>query len=124
VNDLNSILIEGELIKDAVHDKTPKDIMACTFTIASTRCYKSKTGLEKETGYFEIQVFGKLAEASHNLAHQGRRVRVVGRIKQNRWNDIYLKPHSKMVIVAEHIEYRPAFQENKSQEAENNEQAH
>jgi single-strand DNA-binding protein len=41
-------------------------------------------------------------------------VRVVGRIKQNRWNNVDGKPHSKMVIVAEHIEYRPEDKADKA----------
>jgi single-strand DNA-binding protein len=106
MNDLNSILIEGRIVNDAVLDKPEKDLYVCTFTIASTRYHKAKSGMEKETGYFEIQAFGKLAEASRDQAYQGRCVRVVGRLKQEpmfNWNG---SPHSKYVIAAEHIEYR------------------
>jgi single-strand DNA-binding protein len=37
----------------------------------------------------------------------------VGRIKQNRWNDADGKLQSKIIIVAEHIEYRPECNDDK-----------
>jgi single-strand DNA-binding protein len=52
---------------------------------------------------------GKLAEQVNNLGHKGRVVRVVGRLKQERWQDRDGKAQSKVVIVAEHTEFRPDF---------------
>jgi len=40
---------------------------------------------------------------------KGRGVRVVGRLKQDRWTDADGKPHSRIFIVAEHVEFRPQF---------------
>jgi single-strand DNA-binding protein len=36
-------------------------------------------------------------------------VRVVGRLKQDRWNGSDGKPRSRIAIVAEHVEFRPEF---------------
>jgi single-strand DNA-binding protein len=33
----------------------------------------------------------------------------VGRLKQDRWTSSDGKPHSKVTIVAEHVEFRPDF---------------
>jgi single-stranded DNA-binding protein len=48
MNDLNSILIEGNIDNDAVLDKPQKDICVCTFTIASTRYCKFENGMKKK----------------------------------------------------------------------------
>jgi single-strand DNA-binding protein len=34
---------------------------------------------------------------------------VVGRLKQDRWTDQTGKPHSKVKVVAEHVEFKPIF---------------
>jgi single-strand DNA-binding protein len=34
-------------------------------------------------------------------------VRVVGRLKQDKWTDPDGKPHSRIFIVAEHVEFKP-----------------
>ena len=36
-------------------------------------------------------------------------MRVVGRLKQSRWKDKDGKSQSKVFVVAEHIEYKPKF---------------
>jgi single-strand DNA-binding protein len=38
---------------------------------------------------------------------KGRGVRVVGRLKQDRWTDPDGKPRSRVEIVAEHVEFKP-----------------
>ena len=40
-------------------------------------------------------------------------MRVVGRLKQERWNGADGKSRSKIVIVAEHVEFRPDFKKAK-----------
>jgi single-strand DNA-binding protein len=43
---------------------------------------------------------------------KGRGLRVVGRLKQNRWKDADGKTQSKIFVVAEHIEYKPKTQKD------------
>jgi single-strand DNA-binding protein len=65
--------------------------------------------LEREVGFFDVETWAKLAELCYNLGHKGRGVRVVGRLKQSRWNDTEGNSRSKVIIVAEHVEFRPEF---------------
>jgi single-strand DNA-binding protein len=107
MNNLNSILIEGNLVRDPVYRETAKGTPLCTFSIASNRFYKQGELLEKEVSYFEVETWSKLAQSCGDLGHKGRGVRVVGRLKQERWNDTDGKVRSKVTIVAEHVEFRP-----------------
>ncbi|MDR2313374.1 MAG: single-stranded DNA-binding protein [Spirochaetaceae bacterium] len=109
MNNLNSILIEGNLVRDPLFRTTPKGTPVCTFTLASNRFFKQDSGLEKEVGFFDVETWAKLAESCSGLGHKGRGVRVVGRLKQERWNGSDGKAHSKVTIVAEHVEFRPEF---------------
>ena len=45
-------------------------------------------------------------------ALQGRGVRIVGRLKQDRWKDENGKNHSKVFIVAEHVDFKPMKKSN------------
>ena len=112
MNNLNSILIEGNLVRDPLYRTTPKGTSLCTFTLASNRFFKQDSGLEKEVGFFDVESWAKLAENCYNLGRKGRGVRVVGRLKQDRWNGSDGKTHSKIAIVAEHVEFRPDFKKN------------
>jgi single-strand DNA-binding protein len=107
MNNLNSILIEGNLVRDPVYRETAKGTPLCTFSIASNRFYKQGELLEKEVSYFEVETWSKLAQSCCDLGQKGRGVRVVGRLKQERWNDTDGKVRSKVTIVAEHVEFRP-----------------
>jgi single-strand DNA-binding protein len=113
MNNLNSILIEGNLVRDPLLRSTPKGTPVCSFTLASNRFFKQDSGLEKEVGFFDVETWAKLAERCYNQGRKGRGVRVVGRLKQDRWNSSDGKLHTRVAIVAEHVEFRPEFrQEN------------
>jgi len=109
MNDLNSILIEGNLVRDPEFKKSPTGTAICKFSIATSRWYKGSQGAEKEVGFFDIETWAKLAEACQEKGKKGRGCRVVGRLKQDRWNDQDGKARSKVVIVAEHVEFKAEF---------------
>jgi single-strand DNA-binding protein len=107
MNNLNSILIEGNLVKDPLFRSTPKGTSVCTFSLASNRFFKQDSGLEKEVSYFEVETWGKLADRVHTQGRKGRGLRAVGRLKQERWSGKDGHAQSRIVIVAEHVEFRP-----------------
>ena len=114
MNNLNSILIEGNLVKDPLFRSTPKGTPVCTFSLASNRYFKQDSGFEREVSFFDVETWSKLAENCYNLGHKGRGVRVVGRLKQDRWTGPDGKGRSKITIVAEHVEFKPEFKKDRS----------
>ena len=113
MNSLNSILLEGNLVKDPVERRTPQDTLICSFTIAVNRSYKKDDDYVKEVSYFDIETWSTIAENCLKHLCKGRGVRVVGRLKQDRWIDDEEKLHSRIKIVAEHIEYKPLLNPEK-----------
>ena len=109
MNNLNSVLIEGNMVRDPLLRSTSKGTSVCNFTIASNRFYKQDANFEREVGFFDVEAWGKLADICGNQGKKGRGVRVVGRLKQDRWTGNDGKSHTKIAIVAEHVEYRPEF---------------
>lgn len=109
MNNLNSVLIEGNLVRDPMYETTPEGTPICTFTIASSRFFNRGYGAEKEVNYIDIETFGKLAESCRDKGSKGRGVRIVGRLRQDRWNDSNGERRSRVVVVTEHVEFRPDF---------------
>ena len=109
MNNLNSILIEGNLVRDPELKSTPSGTSICKFSIAVERWYKSGENMEKEVSYFDVESWAKMGEYVSAKAKKGRGCRVVGRLKQERWDDAEGKHRSKVVIVAEHVELRSEF---------------
>ena len=60
--------------------------------------------------FFDIESWGQLAIVCSQQCIKGRGIRVVGRLKQGRWTDNSGKNHSKITIIAEHVEMKPVFQ--------------
>lgn len=118
MNALNSIIIEGNVVRDPVVRETPRGFAVCTFSIASNRFYKQDDEFEQETSFFEVESWSKLAEACGKNCTKGRGVRVIGRLKQDRWTSPDGKNFCKVKLVAEHVEFKPHFKETVASSAE------
>lgn len=112
LNNLNSIIIEGNLVRDPLLKATPNGHQVCTFAVASNRFYRQNDETEKEVSFFEVETWSRLAETCGETLKKGRGVRVVGRLKQDRWEDAAGKTQTKIKIVAEHVEFKPVFKKD------------
>ena len=107
MNNLNSILLEGNLCRDPELRYTPAGSPLCSLVVSSTRTYKRDGAPVEEVSFVEAVTAGKLATVCAEHLSKGRGVRLVGRIKQERWEDAAGNARSKVVIVAEHVEFQP-----------------
>ena len=106
MNSLNSILIEGNLTKDPNLKDIPSGAHVCSFSVATNRYWKQDEERQHEVSYFDIEAWSTLGERCGHYLHKGSGVRVIGRLKQDRWNDAEGKLHSRVKIIAEHVEFR------------------
>lgn len=118
MNSLNSILLEGNLTRDPVMNATAKGTKVLNFGVATNRFYRMEEELQKEVSFFDVEVWARGAEQCSKLLTKGRGVRVIGRLKQDRWTDVEGQNHSRVKIVAEHVEVKPQF--TKKEEADEN----
>jgi single-strand DNA-binding protein len=107
MNQLNSVLVEGNLVKNAELRLTNGGAPVSSFTIGVNRRYRSGNEYLHETSFFDVETWGKLAELSDRMGGKGRLVRVGGRLRQDRWQDAEGKTRNKVVIVAETLEFQP-----------------
>ena len=62
--------------------------------------------------YFDVTTWSRLAEVCGESLSEGRGVRVVGRLKQDRWTSPEGQGRSKVSIVAEHVEFKPQLKKD------------
>ena len=101
MNMLNSLILEG-VVSDEPHSDETSDVL--NFTIEYTRYYKNKAGKKvTETSLFRVVAFNSMCKRP---LKNGSEVRIVGRLKQNKWTDKDGMPHSEVLIMAEYIEIK------------------
>jgi len=119
MNQLNSLILEGNLVRDAVLAEPAPGFKKCSFTMGVNRFYKNKKNEDvNEASFFDVEAYGNMAEYCGEKAKKGRGVRVVGRLKQDTWKDPDGKFASRVYVVAEHIEYKPIKKADAEEAAE------
>lgn len=113
MNDLNYVLLSGNLTREPETTRISPEAILCSFSIAVNRSYSDKKPSERKpedwktkTSYITIESWGNVAESCAKYLSKGRGVRVVGRLSQNRWTSDGM-PRQKMVVIAEHVEFQP-----------------
>ena len=101
MNALNSILIEGNLVADPVITLTESGHTTATFTLVQSHKYDDGTSY---TSYFEVETWAATARKCYDNLRKGHGVRVVGRLKQDRWEDADGNLQTHIKIVAEYVE--------------------
>lgn len=103
MNMLNSLILEGVVIGEP-HKSEASEVL--NFTVGSERYYRNRAGEDvTETSQFKVVAFGRMCDIP---VKEGSGVRVVGRLKENKWTDSEGVGHSEVQVVAEHIEIRKA----------------
>lgn len=106
MTNLNSLIIEGNVVREADVKDTANGFSLATFSIAVNRYHKKSDGsYEQETSYFDVEAWGEISKAVKEKSFKGGSVRIVGRLKQNRWQDSTGKTQSKVSVIAEHIDF-------------------
>ena len=106
MNQLNSIILEGNVARKAEFSEPKTGFQVCKFPLAVNRKTKTPAGETKEeVSYFDVETYGQMAESCFKWCDRGQGVRVVGRLKQSRWEENNEKK-SKVYVIAEHVEYK------------------
>jgi len=117
MNQLNTIHLEGNLVRDPQRKETPKGTPVCTFSVASNRYFRQDDENKQEVSFFDVETWADTAETCAKVLKKGRGVRIFGRLKQDRWEDAEGKTQYRIKIVADKVEFRPQF--NKDGKNEN-----
>jgi single-strand DNA-binding protein len=124
MNQLNTIIIEGNACRDAELKHSSTGTPFCKMSIAINRFYKSGDGFEKEVSFFDVDTFGETAKLCAEKVRKGDEIRITGRLKQNRWTGTDGTSRTSVVIVANNVEFRQKQNKEKPREEVAAPQAH
>ena len=102
-NDLNSVFLIGNLVRDPESTISTKGTTYTKFSIANNNGFSNDP--EKSVNYFEIIAWGKLAEICSKYLAKGKQVGISGRLDQSRWKDKENNTRSKISITANNVQF-------------------
>ena len=103
---LNSVNIMGNLTRDPELKYTNSGKSVCNLSIANNRVYTSGGEKVTEVSYFDIEVWGAVAENCAKYLSKGSGIIVEGRLRQDRWERDG-KTQSRVRISANNIHFMP-----------------
>ena len=107
----NRVQLAGNLTRDPEIKYLPSGVPIASFTIASTRKWKSESGEKKEeTAFVDCTAFGKTAEVIVQYHKKGHPIFIEGRLKLDQWDDKTSgQKRSKLTVIAESFQFLKAF---------------
>lgn len=103
---LNSVNIMGNLTRDPELKILPSGKSVASISIANNRIYTKNNEKVTEVSYFDVEVWGPMAENCAKYLKKGSGMIVEGRLKQDRWEKDG-KTQSRVRIVANNIHFMP-----------------
>src|SRR5574343_516620 len=80
-----SVVMVGNLTRDAQLKYTPSGFPICTFGIAINTRKKQGDQYVDEASFFDVEMLGKTAESLNQYLTKGKMVGVEGELRQDRW---------------------------------------
>jgi len=87
MQDLNTVTIIGRLTRDPELRALPSGMSVCEFSLAVNGSVKKGEVWEDEANFVNCTLFGAQAESLVKFSQKGDRLAIVGRLKQERWEE-------------------------------------
>lgn len=115
MSDLNCFVFEGRLVKNAELGYFDQNSAYCKFAVANDESYKDQNGeYQNIPTFIDCVCKGKFAEAMCKHLVKGRALRVMGRIKQQRWTKDNVN-YSKLIVKVQEIHLSPLNSQSETQ---------
>lgn len=114
MNNLNSVIINGNLTTDCKLERGKNGTAYGGFCIAVNRSVKKGDNWEEVTSFFEVKAFGKLFESQHPYLKKGANVTVDGSLIQESWETKAGEKRHKVVIQSDTLYLGPRKKEGGS----------
>lgn len=114
---INNLVLVGRATRDPEITKFESGKVKAKLGIALNRPTK-----EKETDFFDVEVWGKSAEIVEQYVKKGHLFGVEGRIQQETWTKDD-KKHSKVIVVAQNVRLMQPKGDGEAAEQQSNAQS-
>jgi len=116
MRDINVVVLVGRLTRDSELKYTKSGMPVSRFSIAVNRSKKQGEEWVDEASFFDIDFWGKAAEAVNRYLVKGQQVGVEGELRQDRWEQDGAA-RSKIVVNATNVRLLGGSQGNGHDEA-------
>lgn len=105
---LNKAMVIGNLTRDPEIKALPSGAKVCSFSVATNRVWKDKSGARQEAAdYHNIVVFGRQAETAGQYLKKGSSVLVEGRMQTRSWDGADGQKKYRTEVVADRVQFGP-----------------
>lgn len=105
---LNKVFLYGNLTRDPEMKALPSGGSVVSFSIATNRSYKDKSGAKQEaTEYHNIVAFGKPGELIAQYMKKGQPLFVEGRLQTRSWDGQDGKKNYRTEIIVDNFQFGP-----------------
>jgi single-strand DNA-binding protein len=105
---LNKAIVYGNLTRDPEIRAIPSGSKVTTFSVATNRVWKDKSGAKQEAvDYHNIVVFGRQAETAAQYLKKGSSAMIEGRMQTRSWDAQDGQKKYRTEIVADSIQFGP-----------------
>ena len=104
---INNVVLLGNLTRDIELRFTPKGAAVANMGLALNRVWTDEGGQKKEeVTFLDVAVFSKQAENCAKYLKKGSQVAVIGRLRQESWDDKQTgQKKSKITVVADNVQF-------------------
>lgn len=102
MEDINVVSVTGRVTRNAECKYTNSGTATLTVSIANNRRRKVNDTWQDDTSYFDIQMWGKMAESLAPKLTKGTQLSVQGTLRQDRWEQDG-ESRTRILIVAEKV---------------------
>lgn len=107
MSDINLVVLEGHLTKNAELSYLQTGTAICKFAIANNKSKKNQAGeYESIASFFDVELWGPYAQAMAPHLTKGRHVTIQGRLSQDRWEKDG-KTNSRIKVTADELKLYP-----------------
>ena len=98
--------MDGHLASDPEVIKTEKGGSLCKFSVGVNRNYRDvQKKVIDEVVFIPVEVWGAMSENCAKYLHKGDAVRVMGRLKEDKWESENGQKHSRLCVYAERVDF-------------------
>ena len=102
---LNKVMIIGYLGRDPEMRYTPTGSAVTSFSVGVSRQWTGQNGPQKETEWFNVETWNKLAEICNQSLAKGRLVYVEGRLRTRSWDGNDGQKKYRTELVAQTVQF-------------------
>ena len=118
--DTNKIILVGRLVRDVEIKQIPSRKSVARFSLAVNEGY----GEKQSVSFINCQAWEKLAETLNKYTSKGNRILIVGRLKQDSWQNAEGVKVNSTYVVCESVQFLENKKDGNSESVYKNQDVH